>query len=155
MTHPFAISGISGALLLLIVSLSIVPMVAGLTSPAVFEAEPRGRVAIGQLELVATLPGDQPAGVAVSEAGRIFVTFPRHDGQVSFTVGEIKNGKLGPFPDANMNRAAPDRADESYLGMVRLIRDRLDAKEEGDGVTTRIAKVCEVRKITPPNHGRG
>jgi hypothetical protein len=30
----------------------------------------------------------------------------------------------------------------------------LKAKEEGDGVTTHIAKVCEVRKITPRRYGR-
>src|SRR3984893_2483849 len=46
-------------------------------------------------------------------------------------------------------------ADEGYLRMVRLVWNRLEAEEERDGVTTRIAKICEVKKIPPGKHGSG
>jgi hypothetical protein len=45
-------------------------------------------------------------------------------------------------------------ADENYLRMMRLVRNRLEA-EEGGGVTAGIAKVGEVRKITSRKHGSG
>jgi hypothetical protein len=40
---------------------------------------PPAREPVGKLELVAAIMGDQPAGIAVSGQGRIFVAFPRHD----------------------------------------------------------------------------
>jgi hypothetical protein len=46
-------------------------------------------------------------------------------------------------------------ADEGYLRMVRLVWNRLEAEEEGDGVTTRIAKICEVKKIPRGKHRSG
>ena len=56
-----------------------------------------------QLELVATFNGAMPAGVTVSQDGRIFVTFPRWGDDVPFTVGEIVDREVIPYPNANIN----------------------------------------------------
>ena len=72
--------------------------------------EPPSRPArIGDLELVAALNGDQPAGIAVSDTGRLFVTFPRHDGDVAFTLGEMKDGRPSAYPSAELNQAVVER----------------------------------------------
>ena len=59
---------------------------------ATAQLPPARSTVVGDLQLVASLAGDQPAGVAISNSGRLFVSYPRHDGDVAFTVGEIKNG---------------------------------------------------------------
>jgi sugar lactone lactonase YvrE len=83
--------------------------------------EPPSRpIRIGNLELVATLNGDQPAGVAVSDSGRLFVTFPRHDGGVAFTVGEIKAGRTLAYPDEDVNRAVVGRPTETLFSVQTL-----------------------------------
>lgn len=54
-----------------------------------------------RLEVVALFPGIQmPTGVTVSSQGRIFVTFPRWNDPVAYTVAELKDGQITPFPDA-------------------------------------------------------
>lgn len=59
---------------------------------------------IGELELVATFDGAMPAGVTVSQEGRIFVTFPRWGDDVPFTVGEvIDRSEIVPYPNAQIN----------------------------------------------------
>ena len=58
---------------------------------------------LGELELVATFDGAMPAGVTVSQDGRIFVTFPRWGDDVPFTVGEVVNNKIVPYPNADIN----------------------------------------------------
>lgn len=59
---------------------------------------------IGALEVVATFPDAMPTGVTVSNSGRIFVNFPRWGDPVDYTVGEVKNGQVIPYPDAEINR---------------------------------------------------
>ncbi len=58
---------------------------------------------VGQLELVATFSGPMPTGVTVSHAGRIFLNFPRWGDDVPFTVGELINGDVTPYPSAGIN----------------------------------------------------
>lgn len=97
-----------------------------LVIPGVATAQdPPKRVPTGQLELVARLPGDQPAGVAVSSTGRIFITFPRHDGEVAFTVGEVQSGSLRAYPNAEMNRGSLDRLSETLFSVQNV---RVDAE---------------------------
>jgi sugar lactone lactonase YvrE len=45
----------------------------------------------------------QVTGVAVSETGRIFVNFPRWSEDAPVSVGELKDGKVTPYPDAEWN----------------------------------------------------
>lgn len=63
-----------------------------------------------QLEVVHEFKdGPMPTGVTVSRDNRIFVNYPRWEDKVSFTVGEIKGGKVVPYPDAATNAGdSPD-----------------------------------------------
>jgi sugar lactone lactonase YvrE len=60
--------------------------------------------AIGALDVVATFSDAMPTGVTVSNRGRIFVNFPRWGDPVDYTVGEVKNGRVSPYPAAEINR---------------------------------------------------
>jgi len=81
---------------------------------------------IGNLELVASLTGDQPAGVAISTSGRLFVTFPRHDGDVAFTVGEIKDGRPLAYPTVEINHPAAQRPAAGLFSVQTLQVDASD-----------------------------
>ncbi len=59
---------------------------------------------IGALDVVATFSDAMPTGVTVSGSGRMFVNFPRWGDPVDYTVGEMKDGHVLPYPDAEMNR---------------------------------------------------
>jgi len=59
-------------------------------------------------------------------------------------------GQAWSLPGVDLVQFLPHQiADQNYLRMMRLVRNRLEAEEEGDGVAIGIAKVCEIRKITP------
>jgi sugar lactone lactonase YvrE len=90
---------------------------------ALAQAPPSRPAHVGNLELVASLMGDQPAGVAISGSGRLFVTFPRHDGPVPFTVGEIKGGHLVPYPNAEINHAATEHPADTLFSVQTLLFD--------------------------------
>jgi sugar lactone lactonase YvrE len=76
---------------------------------------------IGQLEIVATFSGPMPTGVSVSNDGRIFVNFPRWGDAVEYTVAEVKNGKISPYPDAGMNQFAEGDNPEQKLVSVQSV----------------------------------
>src|SRR5687767_8334192 len=60
--------------------------------------------ATGNLEVVALFEqGPMPTGTAVSDTGRVFVNFPRWGDPVEFTVGEIVNGAVKPYPNLEYN----------------------------------------------------
>lgn len=47
---------------------------------------------------------DEATGVAVSETGRVFVSFPRWNKDVATSVAEVgRDGRLSPYPDARWN----------------------------------------------------
>ncbi|MDT8909280.1 L-dopachrome tautomerase-related protein [Pseudomonas sp. ZS001] len=58
---------------------------------------------IGPLQQVFAFQDAMPTGVTVSETGRIFVNFPRWGDDVPFTVAEISDGKLRPYPNDRIN----------------------------------------------------
>jgi sugar lactone lactonase YvrE len=58
---------------------------------------------IGTIEAVTEFYDAMPAGVTVSRDGRIFVNYPRWGDTVPFTVGEIHNGKVIPYPNQEIN----------------------------------------------------
>lgn len=76
---------------------------------------------IGELELVATFDGAMPAGVTVSQEGRIFVTFPRWGDDVPYTVGEVIEGEVVAYPNAeiNSNKEQP----QSLLSVQSVVVD--------------------------------
>ncbi len=54
----------------------------------------------------------QVTGVTVSEAGRVFVNFPRWTEDSAVSVAELKDGALVPYPDARWNEWRNARKDE-------------------------------------------
>jgi len=84
--------------------------------------------AVGQLEQVAEFTTQMPTGVTVSQAGRIFVNFPRWEDPVEYTVAELRDGKAVPYPDASINRLDTARAGETFVSVQSVVidpRDRL------------------------------
>lgn len=77
-----------------------------------------------RLELVAAFPDRQITGVAVSETGRILVSLPRWSADVPMSVGELKNGRLEPYPDAAWNawrNAAPLTAADHFVCVQSVV----------------------------------
>jgi sugar lactone lactonase YvrE len=104
-----------------------VGIVACAAGQSVVAQEPPSRpVEIGHLELVTGLMGDQPAGIAVSKTGRLFVTFPRHDGPVAFTVGEIRGKVTFAYPNVDLNLAATENAANTLFSVQTLQVDASD-----------------------------
>ncbi|MBY3165671.1 gluconolaconase [Rhizobium laguerreae] len=75
---------------------------------------------IGQIEPVFEFHDAMPTGVTVAANGRIFINSPRWGDDVPFTVGEIKNGKVVPYPDAAINKFDPAHPGET-LGSVQSV----------------------------------
>ncbi len=87
---------------------------------------PRERT-IGQIEPVAYFNGPQPAGITVSQTGRIFVTFPRYgDDPVNFTMAEVKSGRAVAYPNGSINRANKERLSESLISVQSAVVDAED-----------------------------
>lgn len=80
----------------------------------------RGSVA---LEGVATFDGAMPTGVAVSNEGRIFVSFPRWSDPLETSVGELKGGVAVPFPDVKWNPAVPGEPATTFIGVQSVVID--------------------------------
>lgn len=75
-----------------------------------------------------------PTGVTVSKAGRIFVNFPRWGDPVDFTVGEIKGGKVVPYPNGDINQPEIPKQAERFISMQSVVvdpRDRLWVLDTG------------------------
>jgi sugar lactone lactonase YvrE len=53
------------------------------------------------------------------------VAFPRHDGDVAYAVGEIKDGQIRPFPNLQVNRAG-SRALDALFSVQSLLVDTSD-----------------------------
>lgn len=96
---------------------------AGAPLPANARANLPAEQAYGALETVATFHGAMPTGVTVSEGGRIFVNFPRWGDDVPFTVGELRNGKAVPYPDAAVNREDASRAATQFISVQSVVAD--------------------------------
>lgn len=60
-----------------------------------------------RLESLARSRGFQWTGVAATDDGRVFVSYPRWDGPYQWAVAEIVRGVLRPFPDGQWNRWPP------------------------------------------------
>ena len=83
----------------------------------------------GNLEVVTTFEEPMPTGVTVSNDGRIFVNFPKWGDPVQYTVAEVKNGKITPYPDLDWNRYAPgDKQDEKLVGVQSVVVDPSGSK---------------------------
>lgn len=78
---------------------------------------------IGEIEPVFAFYDAMPTGVTVSHDGRIFVNFPRWGDDVPFTVGELRAGKVVPYPDAAINRFDANRPGETLCSVQSVVVD--------------------------------
>ena len=115
-----------------------------------------GGTTAGSVEVVARFDMPDPSGIAVTPDGRIFVGFPRHaDDHAGPTLGELRDGKLVPYPDAAVslpsNRPAAERL-VSVHGMTTDSRGRLwlidDGKRAGQPIPDGAAKVVGIDPAT-------
>ncbi|MBD3884611.1 gluconolaconase [Phormidium tenue FACHB-886] len=81
---------------------------------------------VGSIEPVAVFDGAMPTGVTVSQAGRIFVNFPRWGDPVEFTVAELKDGEPVPYPNAEINRPNPNNPAQSFVSVQSVVIDPQD-----------------------------
>lgn len=91
------------------------------TAPPAASLEPGAK-----LVLVADFPDQQVTGVAVSESNRIFVNLPRWSSDVPISVGEVKQGKIAPYPNEAWNawrNAAPLSAADHFVCVQSLVAD--------------------------------
>jgi sugar lactone lactonase YvrE len=93
---------------------------------ATAQLPPARSTIVGDLQLVASLAGDQPAGVAISNSGRLFVSYPRHDGDVAFTAGEINDGHAVAYPSVELNRATAATAASTLFSVQTFQVDGAD-----------------------------
>ena len=77
---------------------------------------------IGEIELVATFEGAMPTGVTVSQEGRIFVNFPRWGDDVTYTVGEVIEDRVVPYPNPEIN-SSTSPSEESLVSVQSVVVD--------------------------------
>ncbi len=80
---------------------------------------------VGKIEQVFAFHDAMPTGVSVTETGRIFVNFPRWGDKVPFTVGELRDGKVVPYPDSALNQADPQHPDKGFISVQSVVADGL------------------------------
>jgi sugar lactone lactonase YvrE len=83
------------------------------------------------LEQVHAFDGPMPTGVAVSHEGRIFTNFPRWGDRVEFTLGELRDGKVVPYPSAELNNPTDAEKLLSVQSVVVDPNNRLWALDTG------------------------
>ncbi|MDX1933748.1 MAG: L-dopachrome tautomerase-related protein [Capsulimonadales bacterium] len=81
------------------------------------------------LRIVHSFQEAMPVGIAVSRTGRMFVSYPRWEDPLTFTLAELKDGKETPFPEGGTyqqgNRFDPQTNLVSLQGLRMDSRDRL------------------------------
>lgn len=77
----------------------------------------------GKLELVYEFYGTMPTGVSVSETGRIFICFPKWGDDVKFTVAEIVEDKLQPYPNLQTNLVNPENITMTFISVQSVVAD--------------------------------
>ena len=102
----------------------LVPGLAGY--PRGVTEQPRDN-AVGTLETVHTFDdGPMPTGVSVSRTGRVFVNFPKWGDEVPFTVAEIRDGEVVPYPDVDWNTPSHDADPEALVSVQSIVVDPAD-----------------------------
>lgn len=86
------------------------------------------------LEVVHTFEGHMPVGVTLNSQGRIFVSYPRWEDVVPYSIAELVNGRAVPYPNVAMNTLrVPDDYDTfvSVQGLLVDGKDRLWVLDTG------------------------
>jgi sugar lactone lactonase YvrE len=86
-----------------------------------------------KLQLFAMVKGPMPTGVAVSKTNRVFTNFPRWGDPVEYTVAEIVDGKIVPFPSKELSDSAGDLSKNLFAVQSVVVddQDRLWALDTG------------------------
>ena len=92
---------------------------------SLFESTPRTEP-LGALETVAEFSGPMPTGVTVSQAGRIFVNFPRWGDDVTFTVAEIVGGEAVAYPSQAANDTDAEHPEAAFVSVQSVVVDPAD-----------------------------
>src|ERR1700742_1963437 len=79
-----------------------------------------------ELEIVHLFHGAMPTGVSVSRTGRIFVNFPRWGDDVEFTVAEILDGQLVPYPSQPFNDCGGAADPDALVSVQSIVVDPAD-----------------------------
>gem|GEM_PF-5558149 len=117
------------------------------------ETVDRSTVPVGSIQEVAAFQGPGPSGIVVTPEGRTFVGFPRHAiDHTGMTLGELVNGKLVPYPSAEVSQPSALSDSERLIsvhGMTLDSKGRLwlidDGKHAGhDGIAPGAAKVVGI-----------
>lgn len=66
-----------------------------------------------------------PTQPAISHSGRVFVNSPRRGEPLEFTVAEVIDGKLVPYPNAEINRF-DNRSRDNFIAVFSLVIDAKD-----------------------------
>lgn len=74
-------------------------------------------------ERVFAFNGAMPTGVTVTETGRIFINFPRWGDDVPYTVAEIKQGHLVPYPDLKTNMENAKDPAAGFISVQSVVAD--------------------------------
>lgn len=77
----------------------------------------------GDVEVVFEFFGAMPTGVAVSLEKRIFVCFPKWGDDVLFTVGEIVDDNLIPYPNLTLNTTDLTHPSETLISVQSVYID--------------------------------
>ncbi|MGK7950478.1 MAG: L-dopachrome tautomerase-related protein [Xenococcaceae cyanobacterium] len=105
----------------LLLSIVTVTVLFGVSVQAQIPQLPQSQT-IGELELVASFDGAMPTGVTVSQDGRIFVNFPRWGDDVPYTVVEVINDEVVPYPNAEIN-SENSPPEETLLSVQSVVVD--------------------------------
>jgi hypothetical protein len=62
-----------------------------------------------------------PPGVTLSETGRIFICFPKWGDDVKFTVAEIVDDELQPYPNLETNLVNPENIKDSFISVQSVV----------------------------------
>lgn len=81
---------------------------------------------VGDLEEIMSFDGPTPTGVSVSHTGRIFLNFPHWDDPTDFTVAELRDGKLYPYPSIEMQHAEDISNSSALISVQSIVVDPLD-----------------------------
>jgi sugar lactone lactonase YvrE len=88
--------------------------------------QPAADAPLGELEPVAYFDGAMLTGVTVSRGGRIFVNFPKWGDDVQFTVAEVRDGEIVPYPDRGTNETSSEDPASALVSVQSVVVDPAD-----------------------------
>lgn len=101
-------------------------LAAGLSLTPVAMADAASRApapAAAHVEVVANLKGAMPTGITVAPNGRIFVNYPQWGDKPAFAVGELKDGRIVPYPAGAVNDPENGAPADHFISVQSVVAD--------------------------------